>query len=419
MFSLLRRGEDGRTPRVYVSCLCRHEHGDCEKTAKDDKLHQHVMHALQHDFYVKSGPCGAGLATKASPEDPHAAWEEVQEADVCVFVLDDPSLNTVSCFRSLCAAWACDLPTLFLKDSGYSLPTPLPEFILQQNLGLESPTSSRTSSPTPPSAPPFRRSVTPETIQMAAKLAASFVPPGRPLSATSLHSHRRHKRRSKQELRDSDMVMHLLNGYRDALVFDDGRHEECEVRLRGAVHNLLGTKPKHEGCDPHRAPVAPKSPNTLHPLAKRHAGSSGVRLHRRRNNNLLGVPGVVAGSPVRQDPAHLDYDDDDDDDLTSHLSYPSEVSIHIASSPVTPHKPRHLSASSSQLLSPSGQLFPHSPTPSAASHSGSPPLSPAHTLQVSSPLLISPATLSPISPYPACTSSTSSGYASGRCVFAF
>lgn len=324
-----------RTPRVYVCCVCNHR-------AKQDTLHKHVLHALQHEFYVRSGPCA---------DDKHGPrWDDLREADACVFVLDDPSLKTTTCFEGLGAAWAFDIPTVFLKDSNYALPTPLPDFILQHNLGLGTSPTSRASTSA-------REGATPE-IGLDTRGILFSSPATRASSVTSIRSQRRSHRRTKQGLRDSDMVLHLLNGYRDALVFEEGRHEDCEGELRKAVHSLLGTgRNEMSGSRKSSRPTS-KSPNSLHPLSKR---TGSFRRHRR---TLLGVPRVSLGVPFTQAATSNDlFGDDDDDDGFVYPSSPSEISI-------SPEYSSHFSSSESNL-SPSPIFMNNVNTPDA-SRSNSP-----------------------------------------------
>ncbi|KAL8566807.1 hypothetical protein ACOMHN_052205 [Nucella lapillus] len=259
-----------RTPRVYLCCLCNHPTGE-------ETLYRHVLHALQHDFYVKSGPC--------ADERSFVFWDDISEADICVFLLDDLSLNTPTCFKSLCAACTLKTPILFLKDSKYSLPVPLPDIILQHNLGLESPELSRASTPIGP-----RRSMTPEVSHHTAHTSAAA---GRSFSTQGSRVERS-QQRAKQKVEDRDMVLCLLNGYRDALVFEERRHQECEKELRETVHKLLGTGHNDPISTNGSVTLAPKSSNTLRPIARSHRPR---RVHR----TSLGVPKGQRGNLFQQD----------------------------------------------------------------------------------------------------------------------
>ena len=353
------------TPRVFVCCMCNHH-------AKEDKLHRHVLHALQHRFYVRSGPCADD---RQGPR-----WDDLREADACVFVLDDPSLKAPTWFQGLCAAWAFDIPTVFLKDSNYSLPTPLPDVILQHNLGLGASVTSRAST----SARSTRSHGATTECGPGSRGGAYFSPspPGpRSSSVTSVRSQRRlSQRRTKQEVRDSDMVLQLMNGYRDALVFDETRHEDCEGELRKTVHSLLCTGQSEMPCGGRRSPrPVPKSPNSLHPLSKR-TGSS--RRHRR---SLLGVPLSQAAT------AYFLSDGDDDDDVV--FSYPSSPSHSSASF----GSDTHFSFSDSDYTpSPTflsnGQTLDTSSSSSPASATNGLSVSPAPSLQITPATLPLPTT---------------------------
>ncbi|XP_070181134.1 uncharacterized protein [Littorina saxatilis] len=383
-----------RTPRVFVCCLCNHN------DSQDGKLRRHVLHALQHEFYVRSGPClGEAASQSKSPgcrSDPRdqPAWEELREADLCVFVLDDPSLSTPDCFHSLCVAWALDIPTVFLKDSNYSLPTPLPDVILQHNLGLESPDGSRAYSPLG-----VHRSAT--TFENGRPMSSSY-PPSRAASATTIKAHRKSSQRTKRELQDSDMVLRLLNGYRDALVFEEARHKECEETLKRKVHSLLGTGQETTGNNGKPIPVS-KTPNTLHPMAKRHGSSS-----HRRQRGFLGVPNAQTGASWGQGGSKDGglFDDEEDEDFLYPTS-PSNFSASIASV-----SDSGISMFTDTLSCPSGSTL--SPNPFFPIHNLSGPSSRTNSRASNMSLNISPATKLQIPPSSAAPSSPDSRCRSSR-----
>ena len=268
--SPLRRN---KRPCVYVCCLCNHRH----ISAGEDNLRRHVLHALQHEFYVRTGPCG----------DVQPEWlDGVRDADACVFVLNDSSIKSMACFKGLHTALAFDVPTVFVKDSNYSLPNPLPENVLRYNLGLIPMEPWLSPSSVQSETFPGRDNANAGEYGDTKKTSAL---PHSMLPAESRGAHGPAKRRaqvSHGRLQDSNVFVHLLNGYRDAHVFSDTLRENCETALKKRLHTLLRAR-KRDG-DGGGTASAPASQRPM-PTLPRQSGSPTVQMQQR---SFLTVPGI-------------------------------------------------------------------------------------------------------------------------------
>ena len=125
------------------------------------------------------------------------------------------------------------------------------------------------------------------------------------------------------------MILHLLKGYRSALVFEEARHTDCEEEVRNAVHALLDAGSKEKRNIPEKDLAMSKSPNTLHPLSRK-ASRSGHR----RQKTFLGVPSVLTdvSSCSKNDAEGFCNDDNDDDPDKILFSSTSEISVYFSSS---------------------------------------------------------------------------------------
>ncbi|KAL8585125.1 hypothetical protein ACOMHN_013141 [Nucella lapillus] len=212
---------DPGLPCVYVCCPCQYHEEAC-----GDKLPQHVLHALQHQFYVRTGPCFGENDTDDFGSD------QLSETDIYVFVLGESSLNSPACLKRLYALWCLNIPSVFVKDSNYCLPSPMPDAILRCIHALESSEMPLMSSA---KTFPTSRSTTPRC--------------GLTIPTTTTSSDPRHQRQQGRGKngQDSDFMLYLLNGYRTALIFEKNSLDDCENLLKENIQFLVGTEQSQTG----------------------------------------------------------------------------------------------------------------------------------------------------------------------------
>ncbi|PVD25540.1 hypothetical protein C0Q70_13196 [Pomacea canaliculata] len=275
-----------RTPHIYV---CIH----ADTVGHDRQLYVRVIDALICDFFVMSGP-----RVESGELFSHDSVREknLSQANACVFVLDGASLNDPECFRDLSAAWAMNLPMVFVKNSSFSLPSPLPDFVLQHSLGMESPAVSRAFTP----AFPMRHSsvtptsdVTPDARpgQLRRRRSFSSMRSASPRCHVTGNS-RRSEKRGQQDFREADVVLTLLDGYRHALVFEDTAGDDCALALRRRLQSLLDARTRSVIATP-----AMSSNSNLHQV-------DANEFRHKESSKFLRVPEFFSGdlSPMTEFP---------------------------------------------------------------------------------------------------------------------
>lgn len=227
---LHHREDTAKSARVYLCCR------------EDSKLYSLVLQTLLHNSYVKRGP------SSTEGDSLPAHMEMLREVDAFVFVLDDMNLNTLACFKDLCAAKILHLPMIFIKDPRYVLPTLLPEAILHCNLHVSDSLklTSRTNTPSQQ-----ERGVSLVGCpNKGKKCLKDRSLPSRPrsLSAQSSIARKSTKRGRKEEVRhgEPDMLLTLITGYREALVFEEDKEGEFGNIMR---RKLLALFNRSTGSD--------------------------------------------------------------------------------------------------------------------------------------------------------------------------
>ncbi|XP_025104065.1 uncharacterized protein LOC112570070 isoform X2 [Pomacea canaliculata] len=368
-----------RTPHIYV---CIH----ADTVGHDRQLYVRVIDALICDFFVMSGP-----RVESGELFSHDSVREknLSQANACVFVLDGASLNDPECFRDLSAAWAMNLPMVFVKNSSFSLPSPLPDFVLQHSLGMESPAVSRAFTP----AFPMRHSsvtptsdVTPDARpgQLRRRRSFSSMRSASPRCHVTGNS-RRSEKRGQQDFREADVVLTLLDGYRHALVFEDTAGDDCALALRRRLQSLLDARTRSVIATP-----AMSSNSNLHQV-------DANEFRHKESSKFLRVPEFFSGdlSPMTEFPKNsvaLHKSANDSRSSSSCLALASKSVTSLPRESNTPLRGPELSTGCGLVDQRSrGQAYCTSHSISRQPHSNSHPIS----LQGTPTLFICPDALSP------------------------
>ncbi|ESO94231.1 hypothetical protein LOTGIDRAFT_161440 [Lottia gigantea] len=127
------------------------------------------------------------------------------EADSLIFLLGDYTLSDDYCCESLVSAWSLDIPTVFVRNKNFKLSSPLPDTFIKHAINIDGGWRGG------------GRSLSPSVGASSLRLKRDRFK--RSDSATSVLTGS--YKDSKASVCSSDLVFYLLNGYREAVVYDD------------------------------------------------------------------------------------------------------------------------------------------------------------------------------------------------------
>ncbi|XP_067682090.1 uncharacterized protein [Haliotis asinina] len=143
----------------------------------------------------------------------HKICESLSDCEIFMFLMSQESVSNPASYRDLSAAWTMDVPTVFVKPPGFTLPNPLPDSVVLYPLESQVKSNRRRH------GDKLSHSVTPSLGRFVRvdQRQGSSLPNPRPSTAHVVSSHGKHP----LVHRDScDIVLLLINGYRDATVWD-------------------------------------------------------------------------------------------------------------------------------------------------------------------------------------------------------
>ncbi|XP_050405039.1 uncharacterized protein LOC126820906 [Patella vulgata] len=194
-------------------------------------------------------------------------YESLCEADSFIFLLSDKSLTDSDCCQNLFRAWSLDIPTVFVRKTGYKLPSPLPEGFLDQVL------KSDELNEVPRKAPFYRRSTTPYHNVSLPPNSLTSIP--RSVSASTSYDLKSSNANFgfQTSFKSSDLMLKLLNGYRNSIIYDERSPLSSILEIKSCLNRRVDMP-----ASP-RQPVSPPQPDQFLSIPSQMGSSLGITPH--------------------------------------------------------------------------------------------------------------------------------------------